>query len=139
MMPQITKDTKFKDLPDGIKVRIINLSKKMEPLAPSNGYVIDRFGSIYAKLSGLGLSNLKETFEQCMANCEAYKEGYEPKPEEIQKNIDNELKEIKERLTLYIDSQFDNDLLLYMYETISILQKKVMDQNRKSEFNPLKV
>lgn len=124
MNSQITKDTKFKDLPDSIKARLVLLTKKTKPLASTNGHTINNFSSICAKMSSLDLYGLKETFEQSVANCEAFKEGVEVKIEDVQKNVEMEITEMKNRIHLFKESQNDDDILGAMYEAIKMLQRR---------------
>lgn len=85
---------------------------------------INDFKVIDEKFNSLNLEELNSTFEQCVANCEAFREGNNAKPEEIYKNIDNELNEIEMKIQTFRDSMNDFDLLRYMYNTIQLLHKR---------------
>lgn len=124
MNNQLSKDMKFKDLPDEIKMRIVALTRRVVTLSPSPCHPITDFSSVISKINFLGLDSLRNLFDQSVTNCEAYKEGYELRPEDVRQSIDREIRTLNEYITLFRESQDDFNFLQNMHETIRILRRR---------------
>lgn len=114
---------KFKDIPDEIKMRIVALTRRTMSLSPSPCYPITDFSSVISKINILGLDTLRNLFDQSVTNCEAFKEGYEFRPEDVRQNIEREIHTLNEYITLFRESQDDFNFLQNMHEAIRILRR----------------
>lgn len=121
----ITKDTKFKDLPDPIKARLLSLTRKKEVLSMPHSFMPDNMSSISMKISDLGLQGLKDMFDQSVVNCECFKENKEPKVEDMSRSVDKELERLGTCIEMFKESQQDGEFLSLMHEVICTLQKRV--------------
>ncbi|KAL0265986.1 UNVERIFIED_CONTAM: hypothetical protein PYX00_011703 [Menopon gallinae] len=72
----------------------------------------------------LGLDSLRNLFDQSVTNCEAFKEGYELRHEDIRQNVEREIRLLDEYISLFRESQDDPHFLRTMHETIRLLRRR---------------
>lgn len=124
MNNQISKDMKFKDLPDEIKLRLVALTRRVVSLFPSPCHPIPDFSSVVSKIRVLGLDSLRNLFDQSVTNCETFKEGYELRPEDVRQNIERDIRNLNEHISLFRESQDDSRFLHTMHEAIRLLRRR---------------
>ncbi|KCZ75356.1 hypothetical protein H311_03670 [Anncaliia algerae PRA109] len=121
---KVSKSTKFKDLPEEIKSIIYHLVMINTEISSPPKLDFTLFERPNLKLSLFDTQNKIDLFEQCVVNCEHYRNK-----KEIEYTVDESLDIIENRLDNFINANRD-DFLNEMYECILMLDGRI-DKLRK--------
>ncbi|CAD25651.1 hypothetical protein [Encephalitozoon cuniculi GB-M1] len=131
MMEPITKETRFNELPQQIKQKLINIYRSshqqylsMEMLKPT------KFNLLYSQTQDLQTRNLQKNFKLLVESAEKLKRMWNLNKDEVDfrylhENLKKSLEEFKEEVMLYKKNEGNTEFLDEIAMTYAMLRNKL--------------
>ncbi|KAF7679674.1 hypothetical protein TCON_2524 [Astathelohania contejeani] len=127
-----SKETRFKDLPDFIKAKLISIYNKSQqnPIHKTSQISTPSFEEIYLKVGDLQTQYLEASFNKFIKASEVLKECNEKgfiNSNQLLKNIKKELDEVSEKIFFYKKFMEQDEFLNDLKDTILVLSGRYLN------------
>lgn len=129
MTPAVTRETRFSELPQSVKQKIINIHRSShQQYASTEPLKITKFNHLYSQTQDLQTRNLQRNFRMVAENAERLKQVWESGKSQdfkyMQGMVKQALDEFREDVVLYKKSEGNREFVDELAATYGMLRNK---------------